>query len=133
MEIKQILQPKYFLIGFGVLFLAAGSYNYIDAENAADTAYPDTSTDRDVFYEQTFGAFSIGLASLALVTGIFVQGRELSILAIAASVSMLVVFSLHYSAGEVVDYGYNDPVLFGILASLLVLLGASGYIHLEDE
>ena len=133
MEIKQILQPKYFLIGFGVLFLIAGTYNFVDAENAAETAYPDTSTDRDVFYEQTFGAFSIGLASLSLVTGIFVKGRELSIMAMAASGSMLVVFSLHYTSGEVVDYGYNDPVLFGVLDSLLALQAVSGYIHLEDE
>ena len=127
MEIKQILQPKYFLIGFGVLFLMGGTYNFVDAEDAAETAYPDTSTDRDVFYEQTFGAFSIGLASLSLVTVIFVKGRELSILAMASSGSMLVVFliyrliSTQQSEIGFITTGFGVPaLLFGAVLDCIV-------------
>ena len=131
MEVKTYLNPKWWLIVFGAVFLALGSYNYIDAENAAETAYEDP-TDRDVFYEQTFGLFSMGLGALALATGLFVKGRGLSMLAMVSSVVMIVVFVLHYNAGEVVDYGYNDPMMTGVLGTLLALMGIGGYMHLEE-
>ena len=130
MEIKTYLNPKWWLIVFGAIFLVLGAGNYMTAEDAAKTAYPDP-TDRDVFYEQTFGLFSMALASLALATGLCVKGRGLSVLAMVSSVAMIVVFVLHYNAGEVVDYGYNDPMMIGVLGTLLALMGIGGYLHLE--
>jgi len=130
MEIKTYLNPKWWLIVFGAIFLVLGAGNYMTAEDAAKTAYPDP-TDRDVFYEQTFGLFSMALASLALATGLCVKGRGLSVLAMVSSVAMIVVFVLHYNAGEVVDYGYNDPMMTGVLGTLLALMGIGGYLHLE--
>ncbi len=117
---------------FGAIFLVLGAGNYITADKAAETAYEDP-TDRDVFYEQTFGLFSMGLAALALTTGLFVKGRGLSMLAMVSSVAMIVVFVLHYNAGEVVNYGYNDPMLTGVLGTLLALMGIGGYMHLEED
>ena len=117
---------------FGVIFLILGAGNYITAEEAAETAYPDP-TDRDVFYEQTFGLFSMALASLALTTGLCVKGRGLSVLAMVSSVAMIVLFVLHYNAGEVVDYGYNDIRLTIALGTLLALMGLGGYMHLEGD
>ena len=58
MEIKTYLNPKWWLIVFGAIFLVLGAGNYMTAEDAAKTAYPDP-TDRDVFYEHTFGLFSM--------------------------------------------------------------------------
>ena len=130
MEIKTYLNPKWWLIVFGAIFLVLGAGNYMTAEDAAKTAYPDP-TDRDVFYEQTFGLFSMALASLALATGLCVKGRGLSVLAMVSSVAMIVVFVLNYNAGEVVDYGYNDPMMIGVLGTLLALMGIGGYLHLE--
>tara|TARA_S200000501_G_scaffold219799_1_gene206256 strand:+ start:150 stop:551 length:402 start_codon:yes stop_codon:yes gene_type:complete len=132
MEIKTYLNPKWWLIVFGAIFLVLGAGNYITADKAAETAYEDP-TDRDVFYEQTFGLFSMGLAALALTTGLFVKGRGLSMLAMVSSVAMIVVFVLHYNAGEVVNYGYNDPMLTGVLGTLLALMGIGGYMHLEED
>ena len=132
MEIKTYLNPKWWLIVFGAIFLILGAGNYITAEEAAETAYPDP-TDRDVFYEQTFGLFSMALASLALATGLCVKGRELSVLAMVSSVAMIVVFVLHYNAGEVVDYGYNDIRMTMALGTLLGLMGLGGYMHLEED
>ena len=54
-------------------------------------------------------------------------------LTMTASVAVIGFFVLHYNAGEVVNYGYNDPVLTAILSSLLALMGVGGYLHLEDE
>ena len=132
MEVKTYLNPKWWLIVLGAIFLVLGAGNYLTAEDASETAYPDP-TDRDVFYEQTFGLFSMALGSLALATGLFVKGRALSVLAMTASVAMIVFFVLHFNAGEVVDYGYNDIRVTVALVTLLGLMGLGGYMHLEED
>lgn len=131
MDAKTILNPKWWLLAFGVLFLLAGIGNYLGAEGSADTAYPGDYTPRDVFYEQTFGLFTMVMATLALVTGLKVSGRELSILSMTSSGAMLAFLLLHYMAGEEVNYGFNDPVTLGIVMSLVALLGVSGFLHLD--
>ena len=77
MDAKTILNPKWWLLAFGVLFLRAGLSNYLGAEGSADTAYPGDYTARDVFYEQTFGLFTMVAATLAIVTSLNVSGRGL--------------------------------------------------------
>ena len=119
-------------MAFGLIFILLGTSNYLTAESAAESAYPDP-TDRDVFYEQTFGLFSMALTVMALTTGLVVKGRPLSILAMTSSVVMIVMMSLHYMAGEVVDYGYNDPAILGVVLSLIALMGISGFLHLNDD
>ena len=132
MDAKTILNPKGWLMAFGLIFILLGTGNYLTAETAADAAYPDP-TDRDVFYEQTFGLFTMALAVMALTTALVVTGRPLSILAMTSSGVMIVMMSLHYMAGEVVDYGYNDPVVLGVVLALIATMGVSGYLHLNDE
>ncbi len=132
MDAKTILNPKGWLMAFGLIFILLGTGNYLTAETAAEAAYPDPS-DRDVFYEQTFGLFSMALAVMALTTALVVTGRPLSILAMTSSGVMIVMMSLHYMAGEVVDYGYNDPVVLGVVLTLIATMGVSGYLHLNDE
>ena len=132
MDAKTILNPKGWLMAFGLIFILLGTGNYLTAETAAEAAYPDP-TDRDVFYEQTFGLFSMALAVMALTTALVVTGRPLSILAMTSSGVMIVMMSLHYMAGEAVDYGYNDPVVLGVVLTLIATMGVSGYLHLNDE
>ena len=132
MDAKTILNPKGWLMAFGLIFILLGTGNYLTAETAAETAYPDP-TDRDVFYEQTFGLFSMALAVMALTTALVVTGRPLSILAMTSSGVMIVMMSLHYMAGEAVDYGYNDPVVLGVVLTLIATMGVSGFLHLNDE
>ena len=129
---NKVLNPKGWLMAFGIIFILLGTGNYLTAETAAETAYPDP-TDRDVFYEQTFGLFSMALAVMALTTALVVTGRPLSILAMTSSGVMIVMMSLHYMAGEAVDYGYNDPVVLGVVLTLIATMGVSGYLHLNDE
>ena len=129
---NKVLNPKGWLMAFGIIFILLGTGNYLTAETAADTAYPDP-TDRDVFYEQTFGLFSMALAVMALTTALVVKGRPLSILAMTSSGVMIVMMSLHYMAGEAVDYGYNDPVVLGVVLTLIATMGVSGYLHLNDD
>ena len=129
---NNVLNPKGWLMAFGIIFILLGTGNYLTAETSADTAYPDP-TDRDVFYEQTFGLFSMALAVMALTTALVVKGRPLSILAMTSSGVMIVMMSLHYMAGEAVDYGYNDPVVLGVVLTLIATMGVSGFLHLNDE
>lgn len=129
---NKVLNPKGWLMAFGIIFILLGTGNYLTAETAAETAYPDPS-DRDVFYEQTFGLFSMAMAVMALTTALVVTGRPLSILAMTSSGVMIVMMSLHYMAGEAVDYGYNDPVVLGVILTLIATMGVSGFLHLNDE
>ena len=131
MDAKTILNPKWWLLAFGVLFLLAGIGNYVGAEGSADTAYPGDFTARDVFYEQTFGLFTMVMATMAIVTALKVSGRELSILSMTSSGAMIAFLLLHYMAGEEVNYGFNDPVTLGVVVSLVAVLGISGYLHLD--
>ena len=132
MDAKTILNPKGWLMAFGLLFILMGTGNYLTAETASETAYPDP-TDRDVFYEQTFGLFTVAMAVMALTTALVVKGRPLSILAMTSSGAMIVMMSLHYMAGEAVDYGYNDPAILGVVLTLIATMGVSGFLHLNDE
>ena len=119
-------------MAFGIVFILMGTGNYLTAETASETAYPDP-TDRDVFYEQTFGLFTMAMAVMALTTALVVKGRPLSILAMTSSGVMIVMMSLHYMAGEAVEYGYNDPVVLGVVLTLIATVGVSGFLHLNDE
>ncbi len=119
-------------MAFGIIFILMGTGNYLTAETASETAYPDP-TDRDVFYEQTFGLFTMAMAVMALTTALVVKGRPLSILAMTSSGVMIVMMSLHYMAGEAVEYGYNDPVVLGVVLTLIATMGVSGYLHLNDD
>ena len=119
-------------MAFGLIFILLGTGNYLTAETAAEAAYPDP-TDRDVFYEQTFGLFSMALAVMALTTALVVKGRPLSILAMTSSGVMIVMMSLHYMAGEAVDYGYNDPAVLGVVLTLIATMGVSGYLHMNED
>ncbi len=129
---NKVLNPKGWLMAFGIIFILLGTGNYLTAETAAESAYPDP-TDRDVFYEQTFGLFSMALAVMALTTALVVKGRPLSILAMTSSGVMIVMMSLHYMAGEAVEYGYNDPAVLGVVLTLIATMGVSGFLHLNDE
>ena len=70
-------------------------------------------------------------ATLAIVTSLKVSGRELSILSMTSSGVMMAFMVLHYMAGENVNYGFNDPVILGVVLSLLALLGIAGFLHLN--
>ena len=132
MEIKTYLNPKWWLIVIGAIFFILGAGNYLGAEGASENAYTDP-TDRDIFYEQTFGLFSMALGAMALSTGMFVKGRGLAMLSIISSVAVIIFLILHYNAGEVVDYGYNNLAMTITISSILGLMGVGGYLHLENE
>ncbi|GIR07856.1 MAG: hypothetical protein CM15mP18_1850 [Methanobacteriota archaeon] len=103
------------------------------ALRALQTQHTRDYTARDVFYEQTFGLFTMVAATLAIVTSLNVSGRGLSILSMSVIRGDDGFMVLHYMAGENVNYGFNDPVILGVVLSLLALLGIAGFLPFEGQ
>ena len=131
--IKQYMQPKWWLIVVGTIFTIMGLMTYINGEGSAKTAWGDTVTDNDIFYEKAWAANILWVAIIALASGFLIEGRALSIVAMGVSGGYIVSFVLVYLAGADLGYGYLEPVPAapGIIAA--VGLFTSGYLHLEGE
>ena len=130
--IKQYMQPKWWLIVVGTIFTIMGLMTYINGEGSAKTAWGDTVTDNDVFYEKAWAANILWVAIIALASGFLIEGRALSIVAMGVSGGYIVSFVLVYLAGADLGYGYLEPgpAAPGIIAAIGLFL--SGYLHLED-
>ena len=133
MDAKTILNPKWWLIAFGALFLLAGASNYLGAGDPLTRPIPGITRTATSSTSRPSVCSRWSPPSLALVTGWMVSGRELSILSMTSSGVMIAFFVLHYIAGEAVDYGFNNPAIVAVMVTLLALLGISGYLHLNEE
>ena len=131
--IKQYMQPKWWLIGVGTIFTILGLMTYIDGEGAAETGWGDDYTDNDVFYEKAWASNVLWVAIIALASGLLIEGRALSIVAMAISAGFIISFILQNLANGDLDYGYMEPANAapGMIAAVGLFL--SGYLHLEDE
>ncbi len=131
--IKQYMQPKWWLIVVGTIFTILGLMTYIDGEGAAETGWGDDYTDNDVFYEKAWASNVLWVAIIALASGLLIEGRALSIVAMAISGGFIISFILQYLANGDLGYGYMEPANAtpGMVAAVGLFL--SGYLHLEDE
>lgn len=131
--IKQYMQPKWWLIVVGTIFTILGLMTYIDGEGAAETGWGDDYTDNDVFYEKAWASNVLWVAIIALASGLLIEGRALSIVAMAISAGFIISFILQNLANGDLDYGYMEPANAapGMIAAVGLFL--SGYLHLEDE
>ena len=130
--IKQYMQPKWWLIVVGTIFTIMGLMTYINGEGSAKTAWGDTVTDNDIFYEKAGAANILWVAIIALASGLLIEGRALSIVAMAISAGFIISFILQNLANGDLDYGYMEPANAapGMIAAVGLFL--SGYLHLED-
>ena len=130
--IKQYMQPKWWLIVVGTIFTIMGLMTYINGEGSAKTAWGDTVTDNDIFYEKAWAANILWVAIIALASGLLIEGRALSIVAMAISAGFIISFILQNLANGDLGYGYLEPANAapGMIAAVGLFL--SGYLHLED-
>ena len=130
--IKQYMQPKWWLIVVGTIFTILGLMTYIDGEGAAETGWGDDYTDNDVFYEKAWASNVLWVAIIALASGLLIEGRALSIVAMAISAGFIISFILQNLANGDLGYGYLEPANAapGMIAAVGLFL--SGYLHLED-
>ena len=147
LDAKSIFHPKWWLIGVGAIFTILGFMAYLDGEGAAETAwgedYAEDGTKMnqnpvDVFYEQAWASNILWVAIIALASGFLIEGRALSIVAMAISGGYVLSFILQNLANSYLEsfdlsYGYLEPANAapGIIAAAGLFL--SGYLHLEDE
>ena len=90
--IKQYMQPKWWLIAVGTIFTILGLMTYIDGEGAAEMGWGDDYTDNDVFYEKAWASNVLWVAIIALASGLLIEGRALSIVAMAISAGFIISF-----------------------------------------
>ena len=131
--IKQYMQPKWWLIVVGTIFTILGLMTYIDGEGAAETGWGAEYTDNDVFYEKAWASNVLWVAIIALASGLLIEGRALSIVAMAISAGFIISFILQNLANGDLGYGYLElsNAAPGMVAAVGLFL--SGYLHLEDE
>ena len=131
--IKQYMQPKWWLIVVGTIFTILGLMTYIDGEGAAEMGWGDDYTDNDVFYEKAWASNVLWVAIIALASGLLIEGRALSIVAMAISAGFIISFILQNLANGDLGYGYLElsNAAPGMVAAVGLFL--SGYLHLEDE
>ena len=131
--IKQYMQPKWWLIVVGTIFTILGLMTYIDGEGAAEMGWCDDYTDNDVFYEKAWASNVLWVAIIALASGLLIEGRALSIVAMAISAGFIISFILQNLANGDLGYGYLElsNAAPGMVAAVGLFL--SGYLHLEDE
>tara|TARA_B100000678_G_scaffold152607_1_gene127427 strand:+ start:109 stop:510 length:402 start_codon:yes stop_codon:yes gene_type:complete len=130
--IKQYMQPKWWLIVVGTIFTILGLMTYIDGEGAAETGWGDDYTDNDVFYEKAWASNVLWVAIIALASGLLIEGRALSIVAMAISAGFIISFILQNLANGDLGYGYLElsNAAPGMVAAVGLFL--SGYLYLED-
>ena len=130
--IKQYMQPKWWLIVVGTIFTILGLMTYIDGEGAAEMGWGDDYTDNDVFYEKAWASNVLWVAIIALASGLLIEGRALSIVAMAISAGFIISFILQNLANGDLGYGYLElsNAAPGMVAAVGLFL--SGYLHLED-
>ena len=138
MDAKTILNPKTMLILVGAIMLLMASTGIMDGESWAESGWgEDNVAEHDAEYEQMWALHLMPLAAMAIATGLLVKGKALAQMAMAASASVIVfimggMFFLTSDSG----YGSDQGALIAIPALLVILLGISGYLHMnadEDE
>ena len=131
--IKQYMQPKWWLIGVGTIFTIFSLMAYIDGEGAAEMGWGNDYTENDVFYEKAWASTFLIIATIALVSGLLIEGRALSILAMTIAGANILSFILVYLAAGDLNYGYTEPANAAPPMVAAAGLFLSGYLHLEDE
>tara|TARA_Y100001968_G_C18994110_1_gene542800 strand:+ start:184 stop:621 length:438 start_codon:yes stop_codon:yes gene_type:complete len=135
MDAKTILDPKWWLIGVGAMMLLLSSTGIMDGESWAESGWgAENVAEHDAEYEQMWALHMMPLATMAIATGLLVKGKPLAQMALAASASIIVFImgGMLYLTSDS-GYGSDQGALIAIPALLVVMVGVSGYLHLNDE
>ena len=138
MEMKEILNPKGWMIGLGVIVILAALGNIAGAETVAEDAWgEDNIMGNEAAYEEMWGLHLIPLGVMAIATGVFVKGKALSQMAMTASAGIVVVIGGGMGfMTQRHDYGTAGgaaTIIPLIMMALVITLGVSGYMHKDDE
>ena len=88
MDAKEILNPKWLLIGVGSLMFLASLSGVMDGQSWAESGWgKENVAEHDAEYEQMWALHVMPLAAMSIATGLIVSGRALAQMAMAAAVS----------------------------------------------
>ena len=138
MEMKEILNPKGWMIGLGVIVILASLGKIFGAENVATQACGENNImGNEADYEEMWGLHLIPLGAMAIATGLFVKGKALSQMAMTASAAIVVIIGGGMGfMTQRHDYGTGGgaaTIIPLVMMLLVILLGVSGYMHKDDQ
>mgnify|MGYP006208043543 FL=1 len=135
MDAKEILNPKWLLIGVGSLLFLASLSGVMDGQSWAESGWgKENVAEHDAEYEQMWALHLMPLAVMSIATGLIVSGRALAQMAMAAAVSIAVFIGggMLYLTNES-GYGSDQSGMIYVMLFLTALIGASGYLNKDDE
>ena len=136
MDAKNILNPKGWLIGLGALMILISIPTMLDGQTTAEQMWGEDNVEpHDAAYEEMWALHMVPLGIMAVATGLLVKGEALAKMAMTAAVSLTVVVGggMLYMTGET-GYASDMPAAFMMIPVLLgVILGISGYLHMNDD
>ena len=134
MDAKTIFQPKIWYIVCGVVALAGGIENNINAEIWAESAWGvDGVNDQALAMEALFGLFMCGFGVMGLTCAFVLEGKAQARFAIANGAVISLFFVTMFFV--LPTTGYEMPSAAFLAPPFLFMGGlmASGYLHLNDE
>lgn len=135
MEIKEILNPKGWLIGLGAFLLVFSIGGILNPESVAEMAWGKdvVITDQIIAYEAMWALHMLPIGILAIATAIFTKGETLAKMAMTSSASFVVIVGggMGYFTNKY-DYsteGTMALVMPLVVMSAAILMGVAGYLH----
>lgn len=137
MGLKETLDLKLLMIAMGAFTMFIGILGIFQGDVWAETAWGEGNVlAHDAAYERMWALHIVPYGLLAIGTGLFVTGKSLAKMALLCpAVLVTLLVGMGYFTSE---YDYGGPsglFLFIPLIQILliVLVGVSGYLHLNDE
>ena len=133
MDVKEIMNPKYWMVGIGSLMLLMSVFGVMDGEQmAADMWGADNVAEHDAEYEEMWALNMMSLFAMFVFIGVLAKGKTLAQLTMAASASSLVflVVGMMVLTG---DSEYDSSSLIIIIGGASALLGISGFLNKDGD
>ena len=133
MDVKEIMNPKYWMVGIGSLMLVMSVFGVMDGEQmAVDMWGADNVAEHDAEYEEMWALNMMPLFAMFVFIGVLAKGKTLAQLTMAASASSLVflVVGMMVLTG---DSEYDASSLIIIIGGASALLGISGFLNKDGE
>ena len=135
MEAKEIMNPKYWMVGIGSLMLVMSVFGVMDGEQMAEDMWgADNVAEHDAEYEEMWALNMMPLFAMFVVIGLLAKGKTLAQLTMAAS-----AFSIAFMGVGMMlltsdsGYGGESSVLMIIIVGTAAMLGISGFLNKDGE
>ena len=133
MDVKEIMNPKYWMVGIGSLMLLMSVFGVMDGEQmAVDMWGADNVAEHDAEYEEMWALNMMSLFAMFVFIGVLAKGKTLAQLTMAASASSLafLVVGMMVLTG---DSEYDSSSLIIIIGGASALLGISGLLNKDGD